>query len=182
MKNKAIRNYGTIGGLLLSILFLGPIAISPNSYRDPAMMGIGEVVGYGVMILAMCCVFFGVRSAKKNSEKAFGFGKALSTGLLITLVANLIFYMANVLLYEVIAPDFLENFMAFYKDYTLEQTPMEKREVVLAQFEQEAEMMTNGWVYGMIMAATSFAFGLVFSLLAAVIFGRKKHESQVSEA
>lgn len=163
---------------MLSIFFLGPIVIFPDSYTNPEWMGMGELIGYSIMLLAMLCVFFGVRRARLQSDGPFGFSKALITGLLITGVANLIFYLANVFLYEVIAPDFLENFMAFYKDYMIENAAPGEREVLAAEFEQQRAMMTNAWIYAMIMAGTTVGIGIIISLISAAVFGRKTDVSR----
>lgn len=173
MKNQ-ITKWGLIGGVVASVLFLGPIAVNAEKYMDPENMGSGEVIGYSVMILSMLCVFFGVRAYRnKNNVEHFTFLKALGVGLQITIVANVIFYLANVMLYEVIAPDFLTEFGAFYKEYMLENAPDEAaREQVLAQFEAESAFLENGFLYALIMAGTTFFIGVIISLISALSLKR----------
>jgi hypothetical protein len=52
----------------------------------------GELVGYSTMIVALSLIFFGIKSYRDNHlEGSITFGKALKVGLLITLIASLIY-------------------------------------------------------------------------------------------
>lgn len=174
MKN-AVGKWSVIGGLFASIFFLGPIVISADRYMDPEQMGSGEVIGYTVMILSMLCVFFGVRAYRtKNAEEHFPFMKALGIGLQITVLANLIFYLANVFLYEVISPDFLSEFGTHYKEYLVNTAETEEaKKAALEKFNAEAGLLENSFLYAAVMAGTTFFIGIIISLISAMALRRK---------
>ncbi len=173
MKNTAIR-YGLIGGILVTLLFLGPVVIDSDSYMDPDKMATGEVIGYSVMILSMLTVFFGVRHYRRQQAGTdFPFGKALLSGLAITGVASLVFYVGNVLLYEVIKPNFLSEFGEYYRDYSLSQVSDDaERDKLRAELEASAAYIENSYMYAGLMALTTLFIGIIISLLSAAILRR----------
>lgn len=173
---KTVLIYGIIGGLVVTLLFLGPVVINAEQYMDPENMASGEILGYSIMILSMLCVFFGVRHyRKKRDGQEFSFGKGMAAGVLITLVATAVFYIGNVVLYEVVAPDFLQEFSSYYKDYMLESASgPEERDQILAAYESEAYLMENSYLYALLMAGSVFFIGIIISLLSALILRRKE--------
>ncbi len=175
MKNSILK-YGVIGGAIVSLFFLGPIVYNAESYMTPENMKRGEVFGYGVMILSMLCVFFGVRAYRKHYEKPeFSFTRGLGVGVQITIVANVIFYLANVLLYEIIAPDFLQEFGKFYKDYLVENAgDAESKKLAAAEFEAQSGLLQNSYLYALVMAGTTFFIGIIISLISALTLKRTK--------
>ncbi len=175
MKSVVVK-YGVIGGVIVSLLFLGPMALRPDSYMNPENMGIGQVVGYSIMILSMLCVFFGVRAYRKHHiEFEFSFVQGLLVGLQITVVANVIFYLGNVLLYEVIAPDFLHDFGKFYKSHMISNAPDEAtKKLVAAEFDAQAGILENSYLYALVMAASTFFIGIIISLISALSLKRTK--------
>ena len=175
MMNKTILTYGAIGGVLVTLLFLGPIVLSADSYMDPEKMKGGEIYGYSIMIVCMLTVFFGVRAYGKKMEGAFTFLKALGVGLQITVVACLLFYLGNILLYEVISPNFLTEFGDYYKEYMLTNAADENEKAkVLKEFEESAAFLENGFLYGLIMAGTTLFIGIIISLISAFTLKHKQ--------
>jgi hypothetical protein len=175
MKNSIIQ-YGLIGGIVVSVLFLGPIVIDANSYMDPEKMRSGEIIGYSIMVLSMLSVYFGIRAYRKNYNKAeFSFLKGLAVGLQITVLANVIFYAANVLLYEVISPNFLAEFGTNYKQYIIDSVPDEASKLKVArEFESQASVLENSYLYALVMASSTFFIGIIISLISALVLKRSK--------
>lgn len=175
MMNKTILTYGAIGGILVTLLFLGLIVFSADSYMDPEKMKGGEVYGYSVMIVCMLSVFFGVRAYGKKLEGTLSFLKALGVGLQITVVACLLFYLGNVLLYEVISPNFLTEFGDYYKEYMMDNATSEAEKAkVLQDFEQSAAFLENGFLYALLMAGTTLFIGIIISLISAITLKQKQ--------
>jgi hypothetical protein len=166
--------YGVLAGASAAIFFLVPV-----SFYDPAsdgnfMMKYGELFGYGAQLLSMLFVLFGVRALSKQSATHFSFLRGLGSGLGITLIATAIFYLGNVLLYEVINPNFLSDFMEAYEPKLLEaaSTP-EERAAVEQQMKEWAPLVANGWLYAGLMCMSVLGFGVLFSLLSAFLFKHK---------
>lgn len=168
--NKSIRNYGIIGGLFGTVFFLGPLVINPDQYLDPSNFENGEIVGYSVMFLSMVPVFLGTRAYRNKyfKDAPFSFAKGLISGLKITAIATLVFYIGNVLVYEVIAPGFLEKFGVIYYDHMVETAANEEaKAAMIAEFEAMEPYVKNGFLYGIIMSASVLIFGLIISLISA---------------
>ena len=147
--NRTTFYYALTGGLFATVFFLGPIVFSSDSYMDPDFYDIGEVIGYSVMILSMLPVYFGTRAYRRQlAPEPLTFGKGLVTALLITLISCIVFYLGNVLVYEVLAPDFLDEFTEAYKDNMLKMAETEtEREAFRQQFKAEAGMLSNSYLY-----------------------------------
>jgi len=170
----SIFKFGVIAGVVLSLLFLGPILINPDSYMDPDAMASGEIIGYAIMIGSMLIVAWGMFSYSKTYKSA-GFGKLFLVGLGITAVANLLFYLGNLMVYEVFAPDFLRDFGIHYEENTLAKSanPEERRamEVELATMRPVLE---NSYLYAALMAGTTFFIGIIISALSALFLALTK--------
>jgi hypothetical protein len=177
--NKTLFIYGLIGGILGVSLFLGPIVVSPEYYLESDNFSGGEVVGYTVMLLSMIPVYFGTRAYRNKFHKeTFSFLKGLGSAMRITLISSLVFYIGNVLLYEVIAPDFLNDFAEVYHDYMLESAKTaEEIEAVNAEFGASNQWFRNSYLYGLLMTVSVFLFGLIISLISALVL-RRNDESQ----
>lgn len=173
--NKELRNYGILGGLIGAIFFAGPIAIFTDHYLDPGNFGNSEVVGFSVMFLSMVPVFLGTRAYRNKyfQDSAFSFGKGLVSSLIITGIATLVFYIGNVVVYEVLAPDFLSEFSPIYYDYMVEQATTEAEKAkIMAEFESFKPYANNGFLYGIVMSASVLIFGLIISLISALTLKR----------
>lgn len=167
--------YGLLGGLLISLLFLGPIVIAPGAYTEADQMVSSEIFGYSVMILSMLTVYFGIRQSRNNNpDTRYSFGKGLITGLKITIVACAVFYLGNVLLYEVIAPDFLAEFSDYYLQNLIENAGSEvERQKIMADFEATAFIIESSYAYAALMSASALMIGLVISLISSLILMRR---------
>lgn len=173
--NKELRNYGIIGGLIGAVFFAAPIAVFPQHYLDPENFGNSEVVGFSIMFLSMIPVFLGTRAYRNKyfEGSAFSFGKGLISGLIITGIATLVFYIGNVLVYEVFAPGFLGEFSPIYYDYMVEQAPTEiEKAKIISEFKSMEAFMGNGYLYGVVMSASVLIFGLIISLISALSLKR----------
>ena len=175
--NKTLLTYAVIGGLFGALFFVGPVAFNKEYYYNPDNFAMGEVIGYSVMFISMLPVFLGTRAYRNRffTDAPFTFGKGLTSGLLITIISSFIFYLGNVLVYEVIAPGFLEEFGVHYKQYMLEAaTNNAEREAIAAEFDSMSGMMSNSYLYGLIMASSVLMMGIVISLVSALILRRNE--------
>lgn len=96
-------------------------------------------------------------------------------GLQITVLANVIFYAANVLLYEVISPNFLAEFGTNYKQYMIDSVPDEASKLkVSREFESQASILKNSYLYALVMAGSTFFIGIIISLISALVLKHSK--------
>ncbi len=127
------------------------------------------------MILSLIPVYFSTRVYRNRlDQQGFSFLKGLGIAVTITIIASIIFYGSNLLLYEVVDPTFLADFGLYYERCLLENAQSEaEREIIHQNMEQYADMINNSYLYAFIMAATVFFIGLVISLISALILQRK---------
>lgn len=163
---------------------MGPAAVNPEYYYNPDNYKNGEIIGYSVMFISMLPVFLGTRAYRNKffTDTPFTFGKGLVSGLVITLIGTAVFYLGNVLVYEVLQPNFLEEFGVHYKEFMLEQGATQaEKDKILEEFNSMKGMMENGYIYGLLMASSVFLFGLIISLVSATILRRSDVPTDTAE-
>ena len=179
MKDKKILfKYGLVGGIILmaSFFLLGALLMSDTENIDFEM---GELVGYAAIILALSTVFFGVKASRDKQRNGFiSFKDAFLNGLVIVLIASVIYVIGWMIYYPNFMPDFADRYMQH-----------EQAKLVEAGLSQEAvdrkmsEMKDLIAMYDnpIIMAGTTFLeifpVGLVIALISAFILKKKTSAS-----
>jgi hypothetical protein len=80
----------------------------------------GELVGYTAMVVALSIVFFGIKSYRDNQGRgSIKFWKAVQIGLLISLIAS-VMYGGAAVLHGIIFPGWGDKHMAQYAEYQME--------------------------------------------------------------
>lgn len=174
----AILRFGLIAGGIVTVLLFVPFFI----WGDDFDMSIGEITGYASMLLAMCTVYFGIRHYRDNERGGIiTFGKAMQVGLLISLVAGLVFYVANFIFYETMGDDFYPKYQQYYtesiKNSGKPAAEIEKElKAMQADWEANKGLYTNSFFQAFVMFATVFLIGAVISIISALILKRYKHK------
>jgi hypothetical protein len=110
---KTVLTFGLISGAVSSLLMLCTVP-----FIDKIGFDKGMIVGYTAMLLSFLLVFFGIRSYRENvGDGQISFGRALSVGLLITLISCLCYVITWEIVYFNLLPDFAEK----YTSYIVEQ-------------------------------------------------------------
>ncbi len=95
---RIILVYGLIAGTIVGSMFF---ITMPLYEKGILTMENGELVGYSTMIVALSLIFFGIKSYRDNHlQGSITFGKALKVGLLITLIASLIYAITWEVIYN----------------------------------------------------------------------------------
>jgi len=168
---KIVLTFGLIAGAVMAAFMFATLPFQEQIGFDR-----GAIVGYTSMVLAFLMVFFGVRSYRDNVAGGHvTFGQAFKVGLLITLVATTCYVVSWQILYYGFMPDFLEKYTA----YALEQarqggatdTQLAEQAREMAEF---GEMYQNPLVNVAFTVIEPLPVGLVFTLVTAGVFGRKR--------
>jgi len=167
------------GGIIVAIITL--ITIVPLLALGLNEQTVGyEAIGYISMVLACLAVFFGVLSYRnKHQSGSITFGKALVTGLYISLIGAFGFGVVSWLYYGFLEPDFLQ---AYYDSMVqgLQQSGKEP-EVIQAEV---AAMEADKWIFlnpavgGLTMFGTVFPIGAIISVVSALVLKRSKSATQ----
>ena len=81
--------FGLLAGIILSVFFVIGMQLYEGGMVDFAN---SDLLGYASMVVALSMVFFGIKSYRDNYRNgAIGFWKGFLVGMLITLVASVIY-------------------------------------------------------------------------------------------
>ncbi|GAC17426.1 DUF4199 domain-containing protein [Paraglaciecola arctica] len=163
----SIIRFGLIYGLALGIgFYVSHLVLGTNADNFTK----GEIVGYSVMIISSLAVVMGIKEYKqKRAPAPLGFMGALGVGLGISLIAANMFALYNWLYLEFINPTFTATYIQYSEQQILssglEPIVIEQQLEELAHY---ADLMSNNFTQSMLMFATVFIIGLLFSLVSAL--------------
>lgn len=163
----SIIRFGILFGLALVIGFYTShllLAATPDNFA------ISKIVGYSVMIISSLAVIMGIKDYKQQRAPApLGFMGGLGVGLGVSLIAAHVFALYNWFYLVFINPKFTTTYLQYseQKIYSsgLEPIVIEQQ---LADLDDYAELMSNNFTQSMLMFATVFVIGLLFSVVSAL--------------
>lgn len=168
MKN-AVLKYGGYGAITISILFLLSWYVFDNlSFASQ------EVLGYVSMVLALLFVFFGIKHYRNHENNGqITFGKALTIGVLISLITALTFGILDVIYIEVLNPSFMNDYYTSSVEQMKQSLSPDEFKERLAEMESQKAMFSNPLFSFGLMAMTVFVIGFIISLISSLILQRK---------
>ena len=114
MKKQTLIYFGFLAGVINIVGWFTFDALFQSEEFD---FGLGEILGYAAMLLALSTVFFGVKRYRDlNMDGKISFGQAFVNGLIIVGVASSIYVIG----WEIYYPNFASDFSADYSAYLLE--------------------------------------------------------------
>ncbi len=170
---KIILTYGLIAGVIFTAFMFGARPLWKNG---TITFDNGELVGYTSMVIALSLIFFGVKSYRDNHLAGIiKFGKALQVGLLIALVASLGYAISWEFYFNLVAPDFMEEYAAFSmekaKSSGVAEADLQK---LMTNMDQAKEMYKNPFLrFGMTLTEV-LPVGIIISLVSAAILRKKE--------
>jgi hypothetical protein len=136
------------------------------------------VVGYTTMILAALFVYFGVRSYRDNvNGGTVTFGRALGIGLLISLVATLMYVATWELAKDKIAPGYMEKYQAHMEaEAKASGKPQAEIDKEIAELKKYSDMAKNPLMESAFVFLEPLPVALLASLLSAFVLKRNRRE------
>lgn len=114
MKKQTLLYFGLLAGLINIIAWF---VFDTLFQSDDFDFGLGEILGYAAMLLALSTVFFGVKRHRDITlDGKITFGQAFLNGLIVVLVASSIYVIG----WEIYYPNFATDFSADYSAYMIE--------------------------------------------------------------
>jgi len=170
---KIVFAYGLIAGLIVAGLMWATWPLHENNMLD---MANGMLIGYTTMVIALSLVFFGVKSYRDQHLKgSITFGKALATGLLITLVATILYASSWEVLFNTVANDFVEVYSDSYiKKLQAEGAAMQTIEEAKKEMASFATMYANPALRFLITMTEILPVGVLISLISAALLRKKE--------
>jgi len=167
---KAVLIYSSISGALSIVATVGTAHYlnSENTRR-------GDILGYTWIVVAALLVFFGIRAYRENTAgRSLSFGRGLTVGIFITLVATLAHIVTFEILYFVVTPDLGDRYAACMVRRAEESGGNREK---IEEAARQAQMFKKLYDHPATNAAVSFAemfpVGLVTSAVAAAILRRR---------
>ena len=174
---KIVLTFGLIAGVILSVLMVATIP-----FVDRIGFDYGMVIGYTTMVLAFLLVFFGIRSYRENvGGGQISFGRAFSVGILIVLIASVMYVVTWEILYYNFLPDFADKYAAHLLEKS--RAAGASPEQLAAQQEQMNSMkwmLNNPLINGAVAFLEPLPVGLVLTLVSAAILRRRHKEPQTT--
>lgn len=162
-----------IGGAIVSAMML----ISMPLYNKGIIsLDYGELIGYTTMVIALSMVFFGIKSFRDNHQNgAITFGKGFKIGLLISVIAALMYASAWEISYSQISEEFTQKMserrIEQVKAKGATESEVQEAKQKMASF---IEMYKNPFIRFGITTMEIFPVGIAISLLSAGLLRRKE--------
>ena len=171
--NRVIITYGLIAGAIVSALMFITIPLWRNDIIAPDK---GELVGYTTMVIALSMVFFGVKSYRDNHQNGtITFWKGVKAGLLITLIASLMYGLSWEVCYRTVMKDFTtqmtEQSLAKLKKEGATEAAIKKAMDEMADF---VEKYQNPFIRFGITLTEILPVGIIISFLSAALLKRRQ--------
>ena len=111
---KTVFTYGLITGAIAITLMIGSMLLIGGRGGQAPDFDKGMLLGYTAIILSFVLIYFAQASYRDNVGDGYiSFGKAFQVGILVTLIASILYSLVWVLVADMVAPDFLEQYQAY---------------------------------------------------------------------
>lgn len=172
-----MRKVILINGLIAGLIVSGMMIITQPLLRDGTInYDNGMIVGYASMVIALSMIFFGIKTYRDQYENgSVSFWQAFKVGILIAMVASIMYALTWEVYYRVAAPDF----MTHYTEYSLEKMKKDgatQAELSTARTELEewGVLYQNPFIRFLMTLMEIVPVGIVISLIAAAILKEKR--------
>jgi Protein of unknown function (DUF4199) len=130
---KTILIYGLISGTITAGMLLSTMSL----YKSETLnLDNGELIGYTSMVIALSLIFFAIKTIRdKHQNGSITFWQGCKVGLLITLIASIMYAMSWEISYANMGPEFTKKMQDHYFD------KMKEDGLSDAELEKEKEKM-----------------------------------------
>lgn len=167
--------FGMLAGVLVSVFMVVIMELCKN---ETITFDSSDFIGYGSIVIALSMIFFGIKSYRDNHQNgAIKFGKGFQVGMLITLIASLIYAAAGEALYQS-DPEGQAAFMDKYADFHIDRMKeggASDAEIAqkTAQMSELKEMNKHPLIrFGMALAII-LPVGILITVISAALLRRK---------
>jgi uncharacterized membrane protein (DUF485 family) len=136
----------------------------------------GALFGYTVQLIAFTAIFFGIKKYRDDvNNGSVTFGKALGIGLLIALIAGIIYCITWEIYFQATDQQFIHEYSAMYLE-KLKSAGASDAEILAANAEMDMfrDMYRSTVTRFLLTLAEIFPTGLLISLISSAILRRKK--------
>ncbi len=170
---RTILIYGLIAGAIVAGLMF---ATMPFWESGVITFDNGEFVGYTTMVISLSMVFFGIKTCRDNHfNGSISFWKAFKVGILISLIAAVMYALAWEISYHTININFLEKMSAHYLENMKTEGKTEAEiEAFVQQMEMYKEWYKNPFIrFGMTLAEI-LPVGIVITIISSLLLRNRE--------
>jgi hypothetical protein len=169
---KIILTFGLISGTIVAAVMLGSIPLWKSGILN---FDNGQWVGYTSMVIALSVIFVAIKSYRDNYQQgSISFGKGFKIGLLITLIASVMYALAWEVSYNFFTNDFsakiTEHYIEEKKKEGATPTQLEQQKAEMKKFQELYDIPVVR--FGMTLMEI-FPVGLVITLISAGLLRKK---------
>lgn len=172
---KVTLTFGLIAGVIVSVFLVIGITLWEKAGKTID----NELVGYATMVIALSMVFFGIKSYRDNYQKgAIRFWKGFQVGMLITLIASLM-YAAAWETYNQVRPASSAAFIDYYVECQIDK--MKEKGASAADIDREVKRMDdfrrmyrNPAIRFSITLIEILPVGIIITLISAAVLRKKE--------
>lgn len=170
---KIIWVYGTIAGVIMGAMFFITAPLWKNGTIN---MDNGMWIGYTTMIIALSLVFFGVKSYRdQHCNGVISFGRAFRVGILISLVASVLYSLSWEVARSTVSTGFEEGMKKHYREQIQREAKSDaERQEALQKMESMMDLYSNPVIRFAMTLTEVFPVGLVVTLVSAALLRRKE--------
>jgi hypothetical protein len=172
---KTVLTFGLISGLIMSAMF----AITAP-FMDHLTGGRGMIIGYAGMLAGSLLIYFGIRTYRENvAGGTVSFGRAFSIGMLIGLVAAVLYAASWEVMYRNFYPDFMEKYAAAQVESARAKgATQQELDLKAAQMKKAVESYNNPLVRAAYTMVEPLPVALIVSLISATILSRRRRREE----
>jgi len=170
---KIILVYGLISGAIVSALMFMTMPLWDNGTIN---FDNGELVGYTSMVIALSLVFFGVKSCRDQFYNgSITFWQAFKAGLLITLIASLMYALSWEIAHRTVAKGFTEKMTQHYVEKVKREAKNEAEvQAAMQEMENFKEWYKNPLLrFGMTIMEI-LPVGIAITVISALLLRKKQ--------
>ncbi len=171
MKKIVIRNGLFAGGILVTLM-----TVSMLLMNESTNFRLAEILGYLSMVLSFVFIFVDIREFRDKYQDGFiTFGKGFQVGILITLIASLLYVAGWMILSNTVATDFGDQYYEqFIQNIRESDMAEDEKQAQIAKYERNKDMYQNPLVQIGVSFLEIFPVGLLVTLLSALVLRKGK--------
>lgn len=167
---RTVLVFGLIAGGIMTAMMMALVPFADRIGFDRSV-----IIGYTTIVIGFLMIFFGIRSYRENvGAGKISFGRGLAIGLLITLIASLIYAVVWQFVYFNFMPDFLDKYAQHVADKA--RAAGASAEAIQAQMKEMQDFKT--WYSNPLfnLAVTIWEplpVGLIISFVSALVLRKR---------
>ncbi len=165
--------YGLIAGAVVSLFMSTTMLIAAKDEKVHTGAS-SMIVGYLAMLISFSLIFVAIKSYRdKQNNGIISFGKALSIGLLISLIASTLYVITWAFVYNNFLPDYMDKYCAAMIEDAKASLSGAALQAKIDEINDAKQTYATPGGFILYTYAEILPVGILVSLIAALVLKRK---------